>query len=54
MRANDIIDDITAFGVGGRKNVRLPLDEREIYTVTRTWESVRKDIATAGIKMFIR
>ncbi len=52
--SSEVISNINNLGVLDPQALRLPLREREVYTVMRTWESVRRDMANAGISLFIR
>ena len=37
-----------------KSQAAVPLSEREVFTIVRSWKGVRRQIAEAGADMFIR
>ena len=37
-----------------REDIKIPLTEREIFTLTKSWKPIAKNMITTGINMFIR
>ena len=37
-----------------RSDIRLPLTEKEIFTLTRSWKPIAKNMVDTGINMFLR
>ena len=37
-----------------REEIKIPLTEREIFTLTKSWKPIAKNMITTGINMFIR
>ena len=41
--------------MGKRKaDIRLPLGEKEVFALTRSWKPISKNMVDTGINMFLR
>ena len=35
-------------------NIRLPLTEREVFAITRSWKKISQNMTNTGITMFLK
>ena len=37
-----------------RHNIKFPLTEREVFTITKSWKAISRNMTAAGIAMFLK